>query len=163
MSEPVKLLLDTNIWLDLYFPDKCGHKCANELIDRAFSIDAEIYYAASTLTDIFFLVKATQKNALRRNGIELSEGLLAASTELAWGCIKNIYEIASPVPTSLPVLFLATKMKDIHFDFEDDVLLASAQTADMDFLVTNDRALLRKAIIPALSCQDMVMYLKNIQ
>ena len=162
MSEPLKLLFDSNIWLDLYFPDRPGHVSANKLIDEAFSVDADIYYAANTITDVFFLVKATQKRALRQDGVDLTEGLSSAANEVAWGCIRNIYDIASPIPTSLPVLFLATKMKDVHADFEDDVILASAQTADVDFLVTNDRGLLTKAIVPALSSSDMLAYLKNL-
>lgn len=160
MSEPSKLLLDANIWLDLYFPDREHHARANELIDLAFSKNVEIHYAANTITDVFFLVKAMQKRALRSEGLELSDDLAAAANEVAWGCIKNMCEVASSIPLSVPVLFLATKMKDVHPDFEDDVILASAQAADIDFLVTNDKALLVKAIVPALSCEDMVAYLK---
>lgn len=160
MSDSIKILLDANIWMDLYFPDRAGHACANELIDLAFSMDADVHYAANTITDVFFLARATQKQALRSEGLELTDGLSSAANEIAWGCIRNMYEVASPIPTSIPVLFLATKMKDVHPDFEDDVILASAQTADIDFLVTNDKGLLAKAIVPALSCEDMVAYLK---
>ena len=162
MSAPLKLLLDANIWLDLYLPDRMHHECSNELIDLAIAMDAEVCYAANTITDVFYLVKATQKEALRSDGLKLSEGLSSAASEVAWGCIRNMYDIAAPIPTSIPVLFLATKMKDVHPDFEDDVVLASGQTADVDFLVTNDKALLAKAIIPALSSRDMVAYLKSM-
>lgn len=162
MSEPLKLLLDANIWLDIYLPDRRHHACCNELIDLALSRDADIYYAASTITDVFYLVSATQKESLRSDGFQLSEGLSTAANEVAWGCIRNMYDIAAPIPTSIPVLFLATKMKDVHRDFEDDVVLASGQTAEVDFLVTNDKVLLTKAIIPALSSHDMVAYLRSL-
>lgn len=141
--------------MDLYFPDRPGHKSANQLIDLMID-DAELYYAASTMTDVFFLSKTTQKKLLKDDGIELTDTMSAAANEIAWGCIKNMYEIASPIPTSIPVLFLSTKMKDIHNDFEDDVLLASAQTADIDYLITNDKTLLIKSTVQALSCEDFL-------
>lgn len=51
-------------------------------------------------------------------------------------------------------------MKDVHPDFGDDAILASAQAADVDFLVTNDEALLAEAIVSTLSCEDMAAHLK---
>lgn len=162
MASPVKILFDVNIWLDLYYPDRRGHACANELLDVIFSKGAELYYAASSLTDVFFLVNSIQKRLISEEGIELTDVLAAAANEVAWGCIQNMYEIAAPIPTSIPALFMATKMKSIHADFEDDVIVASAQTVGMDFLVSNDRQLLTKSTVPALSSEDMLAYLRDV-
>ena len=50
----------------------------------------------------------------------------------------------------------------INTDFEDDVIVAAAQTAGMDFLVTNDKTLFAKSIVPALSSEDILAYLKSM-
>ena len=50
----------------------------------------------------------------------------------------------------------------INADFEDDVIVAAAQTAGMDFLVTNSKTLLAKSIVPALSSEDILAHLKSM-
>ena len=50
---------------------------------------------------------------------------------------------------------------DLQYDdFEDNFILAAAERAKVDFLVTSDQSLLRKATVAALSPQDMLAVLK---
>lgn len=53
-------------------------------------------------------------------------------------------------------VWLARKYQRIHEDFEDCLVLAAAQRAKADFLVTSDDALLRHAPVAALSVDDFL-------
>jgi predicted nucleic acid-binding protein len=57
-------------------------------------------------------------------------------------------------------VWLARKYRTLHDDFEDNFILAAAERAKVDFLVTSDQSLLRKATVAALSPQDMLAVLK---
>lgn len=160
MKQPLALLLDTTIWVDPYYPDRPNHQAANELLTEAYAQDADLYYSSHSIVDVFYLATNAQKDLLRQEVGASTEGLAFGTNETAWGCIRSIYEIATPIPISGPVLFAAIKMKDVHADFEDDVVLAAAQLTKVDFLVTNDRKLIARAALPALSAADMLAQLK---
>ena len=49
----------------------------------------------------------------------------------------------------------AMTYRDLHDDFEDDLLLAAAARVDADYVVTSDRALLRHAPVACLDPADM--------
>lgn len=53
-------------------------------------------------------------------------------------------------------VWLARKHRRIHEDFEDCLVLATAQRAKADVLVTSDEALLRHAPVAALSVDDFL-------
>ena len=53
-------------------------------------------------------------------------------------------------------VWLARKYQRIHADFEDCMVLAAAQRAKADYLVTSDEALLRHAPVAALSVDDFL-------
>lgn len=53
-------------------------------------------------------------------------------------------------------VWFARKYKCVHEDFEDCLVLAAAQRAKADFLVTSDEALLRHAPVTALSVDDLL-------
>lgn len=53
-------------------------------------------------------------------------------------------------------VWLARKYQRINEDFEDCLVLAAAQRAKADFLVTSDEALLRHAPVTALSVDDLL-------
>lgn len=60
-------------------------------------------------------------------------------------------EIATAVGADSSDVWLVRKYQRIHADFEDCMVLAAAQRAKADYLVTSDEALLRHAPVAALS------------
>ena len=158
--KPLALLLDTNIWMDIYYPERPGHSCANQLLELALNEGIDLHYCAQSLIDAFYLTQSNQKRLMRAELGEIDEPLALGANEVAWGVIKSICDIGTPIPITSPMLFLATKMKDVHADFEDDVLIAAAQISNVDYLVTNDQQLLAKSPVASLSCKDMLGYLR---
>ena len=59
------------------------------------------------------------------------------------------------VPVGQNEALRAMTYRDLHDDFEDDLLLAAAARVDADYVVTSDRALLRHAPVACLDPVDM--------
>lgn len=162
MMRPLSLILDTNIWVDLYFPNRPNHVASYRMVLAAQEKEAQLFYSPHSMIDVFYLANSEQKSLLRKDGGELTESFALGANEIAWGCIQSIYEIGAPIPITAPILSKALKMKSVHSDFEDDAILAAAQIANLDFLVTNDQKLLTKGIVPSLSAEDMLAYLQTL-
>jgi hypothetical protein len=86
-------------------------------------------------------------------------GSEAALREIAWGCIRHMMDIATPAPFDLAVLWLADKYKSIHQDFEGNLIMATAELASIDMLVTNDRDLLSHAPMFTCTLEHAIEYL----
>lgn len=155
MKTPSKLLLDSNIWLDLFASNRPGRDDAIELVTYAIDQEIILLYAGSSIKDVYYLLEEREKRLLRAEGTEITGSIAAAIDEYAWGCLRTMEEIATVVPLDQADIWLATKYRAIHGDFEDNLVLAAAERANADFLVTSDAALLRKSPVAALSAGDL--------
>ena len=57
-------------------------------------------------------------------------------------------------------VWLARTHRQVHADFEDNLVVAAAQRAKADFLITNDEQLLKHAPVAALSVADAIKVLE---
>lgn len=160
MSPQLSMLLDTNVWLDYYLPWRGGHAAARQLIERALEDNWTLAYAVSTAKDVYYLVSAEHKRAERVATGSLSESAAQAATATAWGCINNMQAIACAVPLDHTDVWMASKQRALHGDFEDDLVIASAMRGKVDYLVTNDETLLRHCPVAALNATDMCKLLE---
>ena len=160
MSPQLSMLLDTNVWLDYYLPWRGGHAAARQLIERALEDDRTLAYAVSTAKDVYYMVAAEHKRAERAAAGSLSESAVQAATVTAWGCINNMQEIACSLPLDHTDVWMASKQRALHGDFEDDLLIAAAMRGKVDHLVTNDETLLRHCPVAALNVTDMCRLLE---
>ena len=155
------LLLDTNIWMDNYFSHRPGSAAARELIAYANEQNYTLAYAATSAKDLFFLAGSELKRIVREEEGQLSESNARVCSEMAWAFLKNMTAIAVAVPVGEPQIWLATHYRDLHADFEDDLILAAAEESKADFLVTGDRALFGKSAVPTFESVDMLAYLRK--
>ena len=161
MSQPSRVLLDTNVWLDAFDGARPRSREASELIDACVSKGIDLLYAVGTAKDAYYLVGASLKRQARTAGGALSEGQTRAIAAYAAACIANMDEIATAVGSDSSDVWLARKYQRIHTDFEDCMVLAAAQRAKADFLVTSDEALLRHAPVAALSVDDFLALVRE--
>lgn len=157
------ILLDTNIWLDHFLGWREGSRQATQLFNLAFDKNCTLSYAVSSLKDVYYLVSSEQKRVERREVGALSDSAAAAANAAAWGCITNMQEIACAIPIDLPDVWMASKQRVIHSDFEDDLLIAAAKRAQVDYLVTNDERLLRHCPVASLDVVDMCAQLEVLE
>lgn len=164
MSEQnIIMLLDTNVWIDYFNGARAGHRDALSLIELAVEQQMTIAYPASSLKDLYYIQAALLKDDCRvRFGVLTEEQALAAQ-EAAWACVKSVASIAVAAPVGEPQVWLAERYRSVHNDFEDDLVLAAAETCKADYFVTNDKALLGKSSCPSFTCTDMLAYLTSVK
>ena len=155
MSQQLVLLLDTNVWLDYYLPWRSGYAAAQRLIVGTFEQNQTLAYAVPSIKDVFYMAAAEHKRAERAATGALTESAARAATVAAWGCINNMQGIAIAIPLDHTDIWLASKQRPLQGDFEDDLVIAAAMRGKVDYLVTNDGALLRHCPVAALSSSDM--------
>lgn len=154
------LVVDTNIWIDCYLVNRPQHHAAQGLIDFAAEKGCTIAYAATAIKDVFYLLEQEFKKMIRAEKGALSESDALACRKIAWGCIRNMADVAVASPVGEPQVWLASHYEDFHSDFEDDLVLAALETSKAEFFVTGDKALREKAPVGAFDAADMLAYLK---
>ena len=155
-----RILVDTNVWLDYFLPWRTHSRDACAFMAYALSQDCALLYAVHSLKDIFYLVESALKRKTREETGGLTESQALAAAEAAWGCVACIRENATAVGADESDAWLACKYRFISNDLEDNFIMASAQRAQVDYLVTSDAVLLRKATVEAHTLQDALALMR---
>lgn len=159
-TNPPCLLLDTNVWLDLFLPHRKLRDDAICLLNEAETHGAALAIPSHALLDVYQKVRSDNKRWIRSTR-ELTNSDALAIKRLAWDCVNEIQRIAITIPVDASDVYLACKYRDTHDDFEDDLVLAACQRAHANYLVTNDERLIAHAPIPARSPAQMVELLRT--
>lgn len=148
-QEPLKLLLDTNVWLDYFLARSSLHRQVTELVTKTWQCEDVALYAASfSLKDVAFLLERDLKSQARTSGEDITLSVSAAAKEAAWGCVRSICDLALVVPVGHAEVMQAFTYKGVHHGFEDDLTLAAAARAGADLIVTHDQELIRHSPLP---------------
>lgn len=155
------IVIDTNVWLDYYLGFREGNRDACELLTVANRAGVNLLCAVTTTKDLFYLIAADfKRDWRRRHDGQLDENGIATARETAWACLKHLECVATAVGCDQSDIWLARAQRVLHDNFEDNLVIAAAQRAHADCLVTNDQELLRRSPVAALSCRDAIAYLR---
>lgn len=160
-SNPPILLLDTNVWLDLYLPHQRGARHAQELVSWAVGHDVGLAFPSSAILDVYRKVGSQLKAMVREGRGELFEADAAAIRRMAWDNVNEMQRIAAPVPVEVHDLALAARYRDVHNDLEDDLVIAAVLRAKARYLVTNDPQLIQRSPVTALTPHAMLLALRT--
>lgn len=158
-KRPNMVLLDVNVLLDNYLPDRPEGPASQKLITWLKQNDVSITYPVSAPGTVFYLLQQGLKHRMREKGLALQHNTAAAIQSITWACIDNMAELGTPVGADASDFWLAREYQGIHGDLEDNFVLAAAERAQVDYLITNDKALLQKSTVPALSPSDFLQVL----
>jgi predicted nucleic acid-binding protein len=147
-------VVDTNVWLDLYLPNRLGRTEAKRFLSAAAKKEARILFTLQTANDVFAQVGVNNKRWVREGLGELNEAYSKAIRELSWDCVSNMREIGTVVGADLSDLWLAEKYRALHNDLEDNLVLAACVRAKADYLVTRDVGLIKHSPVAALTPAD---------
>lgn len=145
MNDTLRLLVDTNVWIDSYLVSRANHEQSFALINKAIDAESTLLYGSSKLETVFYVIRAAAKREIRAQKGELDEADAQLALRYAWGCVNNICDIATGVGVDQADIWLARKYRVYHPDMEDNVLLAAAGRCEADYLVTWDEQLLKNA------------------
>ena len=79
--------------------------------------------------------------------IQKSIGGDPAATSTAWACVEHMAELAMVVPCDHTDVWMATKLRKLHSDYEDNLVIAAALRGKADLLVTYDKQLRAHATV----------------
>lgn len=159
---PQKILVDTNVWIDYYLDrNRRAHDIAHDLIIESSRQGMALYTSAAALSDLFFILCQESKRLAREDGLTVTVGMTAAIREAAWATLRNIMELSIVVPIGKSEAYAALTYRPVHDDFEDDLILAAATRADVDYVVTSDASLAKHAPIACLSPADLLALLQS--
>lgn len=157
-----KIVLDTNVVVDyLMGLEPACSECKQLLLMHAACQHA-VYVASLSLKDAYYLVSMQLKRMERQASGCLDDGMANAANEIAWACIRSFVENVLVLPVGRAETLQAFTYKPVHGDFEDNLVVAAARSANADFVVTNDQSLLRHAPIACLSSADILAFLNEI-
>ena len=154
--KPRVLMLDTCIWVNSQLGTNSGHVAARDLIIAARKQGARLGIAPHSLSNVFYIIyrylRRLDASATRAS----SEQFAAAAKEAAWGVINNIMDYAEVVGADGSDARIAALHKEVHDDFEDDLVIAAARRMRADLLVTDDLAFVRHSPLPTMTAEDAV-------
>ena len=133
-----RLLLDTNVWFDYFLGVGPGLAAIEEIVSRGVKRKVHLLYAPTSAKDVFYLISRRLRQTDAR-GLSSSASYAAA----AWACARRMMETADAAPQSCAECELACLLRSNFDEFEDNLIIASAETAKADDVVTSDRLFLR--------------------
>lgn len=155
------LMLDTNCWLDYYVPSRPNAQQTCDLIRYAFVHDIKLLYPAAIAKDVYYLIALEMKRCIREEQGSLSQGAATLASESAWNAVNHMRENAYAVSIGQTDVWYAAKMRSMHGDFEDNLVLAAAERAKATLLVTNNQQLIAHAPVAALTPTDALAALQT--
>jgi predicted nucleic acid-binding protein len=116
----MKILLDTNIIMDVIEKREPSYRDAIALLKYATDADIKCYFSASSAKDVFYLVKRHTGN------LEEAKKAIIQISKFAIFFDTTKQDVQNALLSAVP-------------DFEDAVLVSGAERENMDFVVTRNK------------------------
>jgi len=151
------VLVDTNVWLNYFLGVEPFCSEATSMLAACIRADGNLLYTPTAAHDIFYLVQRVLRRR-EREELQSARGKVVPGechtsdrrvlsvrsyAPAAWGCVERMMEIAHASPLSFAECELARQLRSRHGDFEDNLVIASAETCDVDYIATFDKDLIR--------------------
>lgn len=137
LDRPPLFLIDTNVWMNYFLREDPTFEECKQLFQRAVEEDQPLLVSPTTLKDLFYLIPRCFR---RLDAIDQKSS--TSYTPAAWACVEFILEIATPSPLSIAECTMARMLRNQFGDFEDNLILATAESARADYIVTYDEDLI---------------------
>lgn len=138
MLDAKTFLVDTNVWIYYFMASEPHYKAILSFFEAVDRRGGTLLFAPTTLKDVFFLIP----RILRREALAAGQHAENSFAPAAWACVRTMTEIAIAAPLSLPECDLAWMLRTKHGDFEDNLVIAAAETCNADYVVSYDQKML---------------------
>lgn len=160
MRDKPLVMVDTDVWVDLYVPGRPKREASLAFFEEARRSQTELVFTIEIARAVYRIVSYEAKRWVRQGKGELSDAYARAIASHAWDFVEDMQGYGTPVGSSTPDLWMASKLRDAHAQIEDDLIVAACMRIGTDYLVTNDAQLLRHAPVAAV---DPVMMTRLLQ
>ena len=138
----MRILLDTNVVLDVLLKREPFYAMGKELLHLARYAEREEYVSASAVTDIYYVAQRTTKEA-----------------EVAANLLRQLFSFVGIVKVSdVEIKNALTLAWD---DFEDAVQYSAALSANVDAIITRDQSGYSRAQIPVYTPNAFLMHFQE--
>lgn len=156
------ILFDTNVWVDYFIDRGPMHDAVFTLVSQALASEAVTLCTAVTSTnDIYYAIQQELKREIRAEKGVLPEGDALAAREMAWACLQSVRKLSFIVPADESTMMEATIVKEIHFDYEDDLVIAAAKRVKAECIVTSDEQMLKHQPYKCITPQEAIEALES--
>jgi predicted nucleic acid-binding protein len=135
----MKILLDTNIVLDLLLDRKPFSADAQSIFAKIENNEMEGFLCPTTITTLFYL---------------LSKHLGKQKSQEAIEILLEIFDVVTINKT-----ILLESLKNSGIDFEDSVIYTSAVHANIDIIITRDKNGFKKSKVKTVTPQEFLLFL----
>lgn len=111
------------------------------------------------LKDVFLVYQQQLKVAAREAGDLPPERAAASARQAAWAALDLVMDLAAVGPSDQSDAWIASKQRALHSDYEDNLVVATAQRLDARMLVTNDAKLVLHSPVAAMTAADALAQL----
>ncbi|MDR0943353.1 MAG: type II toxin-antitoxin system VapC family toxin [Ruminococcus sp.] len=115
----MKILLDNNIILDVFLPNKLFAEESKKVYERASEPDNVGYVCSNSLTDIYYFLKKSH------------------SSKTAKKYIVRLIELFTIIPLTAEDCSVALALE--MDDFEDAIIAVCANKAGVDYIISRDK------------------------
>ena len=119
----MKVLLDTNIILDVFLSREPNAEPAEKIFEMIYQDKIQGYTTASSITDIYYITAKRLGDTAAREALRNLFNLLGVIAVDGADCV---YALDVPIP-----------------DYEDALVMVCAGKVDIDYIITNDAEFLR--------------------
>ena len=162
MSGHEIIVVDTNVWLDYLLGYRRKHTISKAFIVEASRQDLPLVIPSHSLKDLFFLFQQQLKEANRIDGKQNPEAAAHSARIAAWAAIDIVMEMAAVGPSDQGDAWIASRQRNLHDDYEDNLVIACAMRLDARLLVTNDRKLAKHAPVPVLDAEHALALISTL-
>ena len=157
----LKLLIDTNVWLDFFIDRSALHDKAGELITEAHRRNALLFTPITAMKDIYFLLGVELKRMQREANGDVSDSFARAIDEIAWSCIAYVRKQSVIVGADQSDMIEAIAMRPNHPDFEDNMIASAARRAQASYIVTSDKQFAQHSPVSSLNIEEAIALLRQ--
>lgn len=139
----MKLLIDTNVILDMVL-ERRGYGVSMELFRKIKEYGIDAYITASTVTDLFYIIRKELHN-----------------TDRTYFVMRNIFRLVTVLSVTEKDIMDAFEKK--WKDFEDCVQYMSGKNSGIDYIVTANQKDYENAQISVLTPQACIELIQSSQ
>ncbi len=133
-----RVLVDTSVWVAEALRHRPASDDVTAMLRACVMQDVDLLYSPSTIKDLFCVLP----RQMRMEAVAEGEEGLPSFKPAAWACVRRVMDLATASPLSVAECEMAWMLRGRHADLEDNLIVATAETAGVDYIVTYDRGLI---------------------
>lgn len=136
-------MVDTNVALNYALGNEITVDEIRRFLDTCVDKDVDVLLAATSLKDMFYIMPRVYRRQLSRNNAGLSQRELDSRIrDASWQAVRDAMMLYGIVSVDQDVCEDAMELRRHHPDFEDNLVMAAADTVLAKYVVTYDEQLI---------------------